>query len=686
MPTEIRIFDPALDADAVAAFFNAQKYGPVDRGFPLTAEALLRIVRERDVRLLMIAEQAGRIVGTVGYARVSGRRASREDELFAGMFLIAPSHRSGFLAGQLFTESFSHLIAAGVRSLRVEVDPANKKAFPLYVRVGFRAIDGMRPDEDGYVELVSVLPGVVADLLDAFAEHDGVEKVLPKLDWRTLAASRQGLHNGVRREDSCRIFVDYEFRIGKMRAEVVADAQNARTVLVKIDGVTDPRFQGQGTVETHSAAEEPSEVLAFRGFTLEINRWGTITLRHPRHLGPLFVVPFPVDASAPLGMRRPVEMAVTTTSLDGGWISENDGARREVRLVDGAIRFRSVLLGAAPLRESPRPGLRVAEIHQNRPGSSERGGHLIRGIWPVDLTDFEGVGDAVTVSELAEADLEWIDQGIGLRMRLAGHDDGMVRVEGPGLLVTAARTELSYTLMPDVLPPNASPLTPASTDIPLAWRESRRGGAAVVVGSDAAGQVSIVIAPDHGLVQWMYCGVQIIDSAFPSARVFGPLAGVSAAVWVSLLGDRSHIDRGAEWALADERVPFTTSRKDGWTAVPLDDGSLALVVRAPEIASEPETAVFLVAPGRPATVRIEEASGKWVDLPCDGRSWRTWTRRLRIPLPGGATLGVSPLEGENAEILVRSTPGGVICTMLTTTPSGGGRSVWRLDHDAGIST
>ncbi len=118
------------------------------------------------------------------------------------MFLIDPGYRMGFLAGDLFMQSFIKLVEQGVRALRLEVDPANQKAFPLYGRVGFRTAGIIRPDEDGYIELISFLPRRRIRSASNTLCRRSSEDMFSKYSWRSMGSARgKDLMDGVSVQD-----------------------------------------------------------------------------------------------------------------------------------------------------------------------------------------------------------------------------------------------------------------------------------------------------------------------------------------------------------------------------------------------------------------------------------------------------------------------------------------------------
>lgn len=366
MGTTVRELDAESDLDRVADFFNRNGYGPA--GVTLSGSTLGRIFRERAVGLFLLAEERGRVVGTVGYARTSGRRVAPEGQLFAGMFVIAPSHRSGLLAGKLFADSFERLVQRGVRGLRVEVNPANARAFPLYVRVGFRALDGMFPDEEGYVELVSALPGVSADLVKNALEWTGHPVDDQRRNWRSIhGARRQTVESGVGRLADGTRTIQYDFELPGRRISATAVADDASIIALSINGELVREFGSERRGERLGVLESlPTAQVG--EFAVSVDACGTITVRHARHLGIVLSDPHPVVEETAEGARRPIARRVDIRAEDGCWTVTDGEVVRVVEFLESGLRM--TVQGALdkPMIGIPWVGLRSATLSLFVPG------------------------------------------------------------------------------------------------------------------------------------------------------------------------------------------------------------------------------------------------------------------------------------------------------------------------------
>lgn len=668
MEIEIRLFEAARDAERVAAFYNENRYGPMGSNVPLTEQALLNTIRERDVRLLLVAIQEGRVVGTLGYARMSGRRVAEPDQYFAVMFLVAPTLRSGFLVGRLFADSFQRFAQLGARTLRVEVDPANRRAFPLYIRIGFRMVGHERPDEDGYVELVNHLPGVANDLIrQRFDDISGRSAPDQTYSSQTIKnARRQTLTSGVRRSPTGNVTVDYELDFASEAIVATVGASSGQIMKATIDGRVDARVK---VTQGHSR-ELPKSVISRNvgEFTVSLDQNdGAIRISHPRHLGWIAVDPFPLPDSIPAGVRRPAISHVTTSLEATQWKSSDGVITRVVDFAHEAVSIKVETSGAEAISVFPWSGFRAAAFALEAE-DVRRSEHIVRGIWPPDLTDFEPAVGSDFTFQAGGTCARWYDPNTGIELEIQGRSEGSWRVEGPHLArISSAGTILySYQLREGSTPETAVEGTDLEvTDLDMGWGRVATEGKEVLQISNEESTSRITVSPSAGLVDWQCQGDVLLSSSYPSTRRFGPLDEVSSALWVALQNDRTDPDQGAEWALHDSSLPFGRP-SDGWRVRASADLSVMDVeVEARRaLSGRQETAVYLAPPGQPAFVDVCVPGEGWNRITCEGVVWRTWARGCRIPVANGF-IEVMPKVASHPEILIRSTASGVLATMFS---------------------
>lgn len=674
MPADIRELTGEDDLDRVADFFARSGYGPAGR--PATGAELERVFRERGVRLFLVAEDRGRIVGTIGYAVMSGRRVAPPGHLFAGMFVIAPHHRTGMLAGRLFTESFERLVASGVRGLRVEVDPANSRAFPLYVRVGFRALDGMTPDEEGYVELVSVLPGVTADLLSNGVAWTGQSVSGSSRNWRSIRSARaQSVDSGIVRLAGGAHALQYDFELPGILISATGRADDASIVSLWVNGAPAPGF----TPPTASAAPHRARRMYSREvgtFTVTLDDHGTLIVSHPRHVGSVLVDPHPVVSESCAGSRRPLSRRVQIDATDDGWRVDDGRVTRVVGFSASGMRIEVTSAIVGELVSYPWMGLRVASLALSLADDQAHVAHSVRGRWPIDLVDFEAVADADSAWPAEGADVSWSDGFSGVTVRAKSLQARTVRLEGWHLARLVGDRSVGYELSlaaSERLPPEYVGEGGRAIDN---WRRSRRGLADVLQTTVDAGTVTV--APETGLVEWNVDGMPVLSSAFPSRRRVGPLTTVSTALWACAQPDRSDADQGAVWPTDAAKLPFR-SRGDGlgWNLVSFGrPADLGVAVSATADGRSAETVLYVTLASANRVRLADPALGE-VDLEVSPGPWRTWTRSASFGSDAG-WLHLTPERAVHPEILIRSTAQGLMIAAFSRIAPELAAAVWRL--------
>lgn len=696
MAAEIRELDIGRDIERLADFFNRNDYGSIRGGVPLTADSLARVLAERAAGLVMVACDRDRIVGTIGYTRMSGRRVAATHELFAGMFVIAPSYRSGLVAGSLFTASFEKLVAMGIRSLRVEVNPANRRAYPLYVRVGFRALGDARPDEEGYIELVSLLPGVVTDLMQNAPAWLGAAVPSGRYDWRTLhGARRQSLHSGVARRADGGATIDYEFRVNGRHIVATARVGDAGLESLTVDGVPAPGFRRAVLAGTRDSSGDrvrggPTRTIGDVSVSQDPDT-GTLSVRLPGRHGPVLTDPFPVVDGTPAGARRPARRDLAIVDTADGWSVTDGIVTRTVAVRGTGIDIRVSAAAGRVVTCYPWMGLRVADLTIDT-GAGTYTAATVRGRWPLDLTDFEAAADQVSAWPAAGSRAAWHDHAGGVGVVLEPTTPGLLRLEGmhAGRLVGAgAHVGYRIVVTDGSDRPVARPAVAASPPARWTrtrWTPTRRGGRPAAASTDSTSGSTVVVADDAGLVEWRASEGHTIGSTFPSRRVVGPLTDVTTALWVAVQADRTDPDVGAEWAGHDACFAFAGDAAGrSWDVTAADRGqTLFVTLRAgPERAADGELAVYFLAPGRPDHVLMKDSAGVARRVDGGPTPWRAWTRSAGIPVDRGV-LWLSPVAGEEPEILLRSDTFGLLATMLSRLPRARAtQATWKLEWQAG---
>ncbi|WP_052521173.1 GNAT family N-acetyltransferase [Agreia bicolorata] len=707
MAAEIRDYNPSTDADRVADFFNLNRYGPARDGSILTGFELNLVLAERGVHLFLVAEDRGRIIGTIGYLRVSGRRVSRDDELFAGMFVIDPGYRAGFLAGRLFTSSFTRLLEDGITSLRVEVNPANVKAFPLYIRVGFRsAATHPQPDQDGYIELVSHLPGVVSRLLHELASDVPLSDVFASFSWRSMAGGRnRSLSHGVTILDDGDVLVEYDFTVRGESILVNVRMDDGAHVSTVINGVIAelPAAPTERPATGRTAAANGS--IKVGEYAIELGSDGTVSVRHRSYFGPVYRDALSSVIGSPSAWRRPPSNSPLVTERQDGWLIDwqVDGVRMQKAItIEGNVV-------SVVVRSSSSYGL-VAE-----PWSSIRGA-LVRcyvgddeqfqspnvpGLWPPDIVDFEASHAVEPFVPHLQTVVE--EPVSGVRLEFEWQQVDSLRVEGQTLgRGTTSGSELRYSLtLSKASVNNHGSIDEASNNHPegIAWNRDSPGGQAIDASATLAGAWSseirggqkavqarrgttseLVVAPEHGIATWRVEGHDVLSSPFPSARKLGPLDNWATGLWVTVQGGREDVEHGVGWGGFPRVANNSGLAIDGpsWSVDGQDDSLSQLqlnLIGGDASLSGVEIVAHLTPKIFGSTVFIPASPTGWWALERTGRRWFCFARAVRIPLSGDRVLSIAA-STDTDEILVRSSSDSFLVSLISrSNPSG---SSWLL--------
>ena len=671
---DIRLFDPVRDAHRVAAFYNEERYGPIAAGRPATASIILDVLAERAVKLFVVAEHRGRIVGTLGYARMSGRRVAPDGQLFAVMFLVSPSLRAGFLVARLFSDSFERFARLGARSLRVEVDPANGRAFPLYVRIGFRLVGDGRPDEDGFLELVNHLPGVAAALGGGPSSMAGA----PRYDARTIRdARRQTLTSGVGEDRMGVPTISYDLEVGSRPVRVVTHADTGEILSPSGEGLAIDR--PLAATQEH-AREIPAEVVhpLPGGFRVVLQtRDGTIRIEHPGHLGPLAVDPFPVGQQIPAGVRRPAPRGITSTIGDNRWVSTDDEIIRTVEFARRTVRVEVTHRAGERVTIFPLSGFRAATLTVTSSSSEQpRSARYIRGVWPRDLTDFEAAAE--DVCEAQDTRAAWTDTTTGLELCIEVRSPGRWRIEGPHLAHVRAEASLEYLYLvrndrsARVAAPVANETGRRSE--PPNPADRRRIAADSFASVESAGRCSVALDPSSGVMTWSIGDRDVLGAAPPN-RQLGPLTGFRTSIWFALQPSRCDPDAGAVWAPPDPRLSKGTG-VDEWRVEPWPDSRLILHSRARRAGPHTsELVTYLAVPD--AEAELWDPAQGWLAVHPRTPRWRAWTERCRLRIAGGV-MQIDPISGLIPEILVRRGSFGIVLAMHSRVGSVGVDAAWQV--------
>lgn len=669
------------------------------------------VLTERAPELFMVALDGDDIVGCIGFMRGSGRRVTRDGELFAGLFVIDPRHRNSMLAGKLFVKSFEQLVASGTRAMRIEANPTNKTAFPLYLRVGFRALPDAKADEDGYVELVSHLPGVIGDLLRSTVGEE-LTDILPRFSWRNAGGGRNVKPtSGVNVRPDGTAVVSYDLNAGDFSLRANIDMHSGATLDYDVVAGSIGELPVHKGLDHHGMPDIVAARTLGAGIIAELDSFGSVRVYGPGFPGPALVDHFPVArGETSTGWRRPSRSNVQVETSADAWlmtaIGEAGTITRDIRFADGRMSVSAVLSateGGRELVASPWVSMRMSEKYLVTGGDAWVGGPVVRGIWPEDYTDFEACADYVPgIPDVRRA----VWRGSSIDMAATWPADMTVRHEGNHLpqMRRPANVPVSYDVSfspakglfrpPTFSTPKgitvervrrvqrpAASVPPAGR--PVQWHASERRGKGVLesLHSDMVLRYSETAS---GIIGWSFDGDEVLSSPYPSLRSWGSLTDWSAGLWASRCSPREDPEQGVEWVGRSSAIQLKgfagDENHDSWTVHVVEGRVPAIEVASALSFRRAEDMAFYATPATVPGASVlfgEPGSEKWV-VESTNRPWSLGTTRLAVELQNGGYLVIRPVGGQHQEIFVRSERKGMHLSLLSRLQEGGGECRWRL--------
>jgi len=680
MAVETRRYTPS-DAPQLAAFLRRNGYGPASQGRDLDTGALERVLRERCVTDLFLGVSNGAICGTLAFGMASGRRTCGPLERFAGLYVVDAQHRNTLLPGRLFRDAFTEVIErGGLRSLRIEANPANHRAFPLYLRAGFRALPDARPDEDGYIELVSHLPAVAEDVFAANSMLSDARRV--------SALSLKAMKLGRVTDPSAGVFLRdgrwvlrYPIDTGTLAIEAFVDYATGTLLSCRqLSGppiiLPEPRplkpLAPPALLIDAEVAHGVRVLVADDGTLRLIGSQGVELLRErwPVTLGD--------DAPAVRRQGRPRRVRVSAHPGESLWTlrAEDDPVYRILRIEGATLHTTSVPTAAATVITSPWIRSRSGHRAVRRDGDWTVG-PLVYGVWPQEWTDFEAAFPE------DEVDAVWWSDGVHGVMSVWGgagaRPEAMMAPQlqgtGPGEPVTltltvsgpefprpvagtaaslkrviSVRRRLGGTRSP--LPVAAAPAAPRVTVKEATGR--------ILLG---AGSHALELAPEAGLIRWAHRDTPILTSPYPASAPLGPLVSHRVAAWCASTRRRDHDDQGFEWVDDTHALPWAGAEGigTGWTVEPIDESTMRFSVTATQ---GDDVAIFATPAVRAGVPVVVQVDGKLWRIGESGLRWRAWVDQAALELASGKALLIAPVAGAETEVFLRKEPTGLLVAIV----------------------
>ncbi|AZZ42945.1 N-acetyltransferase [Acidipropionibacterium jensenii] len=704
MAVTVRTYQDA-DLPGLAALLTRNSYGPAAHGRDLGPEDLAGVLLQRCVTDLLVGEEDGRILGCLAFGLGSGRRACEPDARFAGLYVVDRSQRKSLLPGRLFREGFSRMMHQGeVRTLRLEASPTNSRALGLYVRAGFRAAPTAHADEDGYLELVTHLPGVIEDLFGANRGYS-LDNASRSLGWEMVRLGRSAdFSTGMTLRDG-RWVITYPITAGQLGLEVDVDLATGTALSYRQTSGEPITLPSERRAEEAPGAAVLLDQTLDCGARLRVDGAGTLRLtgrsghelvreRWPVELG---VEPPAVRRQ---GHRRRVS-AAPVAGLPGAWrlTAQGDPITRLLRIRGDRITVES----------TPDPDRRavVTPWIRTRVGSRAlmvdgrwRSGPLVYGLWPEEWTDFEAA-----YSGSPAAALWWTDGTDAVTSTWSGAEGRPEGLSAPQLVGETPGGTVTYRLEVTAAgaPPQALPLPGEAPIRPVVLRRRsapRRGAASASTASRAAradpspvalaaersdgervtlhhGDHEVMLAAATGLVRWTFRGTPILTGGYPNRAPLGAYRSHRVAMWCAATPPRGADDQGVEWIDDDGEEVLEFQQQAGlrgWSLAAAGERTLRVEAR---LVDDPgglpggrprrvfDDAAIVLTPqtrrGAPLAVRV---AGRLWRVENAGLPWRCSVEAAAVELDSGLALVLSGVHGQDAEIFIRRLDDGVVLSVL----------------------
>lgn len=655
------------DANLIAELYNAHPENPNPVAGGITGEQLRRELEERGTSVFFVAEDQGRVVATFGLFSNVGRLTAAENELFADMFFVAPSHRRGALTGQLFTTALMWMIEHGLEVLRLTVNPANRDAFRIYRRVGCISRGRTRPGADGSIELYCYFPLVLKRLRNQITAKE--REYLPELTavGSIMAPLDQDLSHDVVTRDG-RPTVQYRMTFGPMTVEASIDTDLAEVLKATVstpDGCREIPLRNDSASGTDELGTQTTRRWGDR--TISVLQDGTVTVHADSHYGPLISLTWPNPTlHRTAGWRGGPCNPLSIVDEDGRIILEDarSGVSCQLSLSDDLLITTFLGKPGQQLRLFQQTGLRLAKLDaEPREATPIRQASVGLGVAVRDSTQMSAAGLPLTPG----TPVRWTE------------DSTVVELSGCGdtALVTSSLVDRRIILDNEG---RATLITRISNNgSPTPHRNADASNTASPQGMDIRLEPRV-----GGVVRWRHAGASVLKCPYPRLRRFKCNPSWSAGMWVTREGDRHDREMGMgwglphpDWVMADDTGMFCPSEDIVWA---LDPSAEHCNWNIDISTSDPTGELVLwltpaVTPG--ARIRLSN-HGEVETAFVEGDDWQRWTNRLGVALSSGRWLCLeAPLTQEGfPELIVRSTGNDLLIGCVTRASAY--RTRWRI--------
>lgn len=633
------------DADLIAELYNSHPENPNPVAGGITGDQLRREFKERGTNGFLIAEEKGRIIATFGIFSSIGRLTANENEMFADMFFVAPSHRKGTLTGQLFTAAVMWMLDHGLEVLRLTVNPANRDAFRLYRRVGCISRGRGCPGADGSVELYCYLPLVLKHIRDHITEDE--RRHLPELIAVGSVLKQLGddLTGDVMIRDD-RSVVQYQMSLGPVIVEACIDVNQAELLSATImtpDGVRELSICPSNTPRLEEPSVQTSR--AWDGRVINILTDGAIAVCSDDHWGPLVSLTWP-DAAPhrAAGWRGgPRHSLAITEKADALTLTdESNGLSCRITLSGDLMVAKFLGEPGQTMKMFQELGLRLAKLDAEPMGEAPiRQASVALGLTVRDSTQIPAAGMPLWPG----TPIRWTDESTVIELSGSGDIS----------LVTSSLVERHITLDEEGTATLTTRVSHYGNPSPSRNADASRSG--------SPEGVEIRFDPGAGgIVRWRHDGASVLHCPHPRVRRLSCNPFWSAGMWVTREGDRHNREIGMgwglphpDWLLGEENGMFSPTQDIAWVLDPNQEHCNWNI----DISTTKPTGemTLWLTPAVASGSRIRLSNRGEVETATVGTVWQRWTSRLGVELASGEWLCLEPMLNQPGfpEIIVRST-------------------------------
>lgn len=651
------------DAEAIVHLYNSHSDSPNPVSGGIVEEEFQRELEERGSTVFLVAEEAGSIVGTFGMFRTNGRHTMADDEVFADMFYVTPSHRLSTVPGQLITEAISECFIQGINVIRLTVNPANISALKVYRKVGCACLGATDAGEDGNIELYNFIPLVLRATITKL-DHDCIRALA---DMTSFACITEGRPLDLSHDfivDAGRKIVSHSIQIGRSTIHAMVDTGSRTIVEATLDNRDwdAPRQIVAPTPCQNRPEEQRGNPVRLVHKKLEVTfNEGVIEISTTGHWGPVLAMSWPSSVSHRAhGWRQGPAKSYRCELLENCLVLDDEGGVKcTISLNDCQVAIR--------MDGAPKTELRMYQW------CSLRQGYLTA---DTGITSFNrassGLGVAVRDSSeivaaglpvIPDTPITWSEGDITVQLDPCGRASLIhsTLVDRRIHLDESGSASLTMTVFGDSQPHRAD-----TVELPPL----------------AAGTDRIVLKPAAGgVTTWRLGATKVLKSPWPHARALGPNPIWRAGLWVSHEPDRHDRRQGMgwgpdhrSWTLSEDTMTstdgtlswrFSGSPDTGWT------------VDVTTSNTHGETVVWLT-PDCPAGERIRTSDHAVTTMLDISKPWQRWTTRCAIPLRHGKWFLIEPDHDltDSPEILMRSVHGVLLVGCVERAHSGS--ASWRF--------